>query len=139
MSLASELDDAVKNYPVVTLDEALYGLNCPDAALHIVAAKKDATQVLQNNPNLTLSLDEAASVCIYIQEWMLYKTVNYLMRTAQTDALRPWTPYLALIRSALSKLSVVRDQTIYRGVRQDTAVHIAGMRLHWNVLAVRSV
>eukprot|EP00698_Gefionella_okellyi_P004356 TRINITY_DN14028_c0_g1_i1.p1 TRINITY_DN14028_c0_g1~~TRINITY_DN14028_c0_g1_i1.p1 ORF type:complete len:285 (+),score=36.64 TRINITY_DN14028_c0_g1_i1:58-912(+) len=68
-----------------------------------------------------LTMDEAAAVHLYTQQWInpddsLYRRLNAALRNADRVLIRPYFSYMALLLGALNKLPKFSN-TVYRGVR----------------------
>ncbi|CAF0847257.1 unnamed protein product [Didymodactylos carnosus] len=71
-----------------------------------------------------LTIDESAAIRLYTIEWegahrSLYSILNYTLKTADREDLRPYFKYLKLFLTALAKLPCVPPLTIWRGVTKD--------------------
>lgn len=75
-----------------------------------------------------LTIDESASIRLYTIEWpqphrSLYSMLNYTLKSANREHLRPYFKYLKLFVTALAKLQCVPPQTVWRGVTKDLSSH----------------
>jgi len=71
-----------------------------------------------------LTIDESAAIRLYTIEWApphrsLYSMLNYTLKTAEREHLRPYFKYLKLFLTALVKLPCVPPLTVWRGVTKD--------------------
>jgi hypothetical protein len=77
-----------------------------------------------DNPPNGLTRSESAAIRLYTMEWTdghksLYSILNYTLRTADREDLRPWYKYLKLFLTALVKIPCAPPQTVWRGVTKD--------------------
>jgi hypothetical protein len=88
-------------------------------------------------PSDGLTIDESASIRLYTIEWQgshrsLYSMLNYTLKTADRNDLRPYFKYLKLFLTALAKLPCVPPQTVWRGVTKDLSVNfLPGTLVTW--------
>ncbi|CAF1341272.1 unnamed protein product, partial [Rotaria sp. Silwood1] len=71
-----------------------------------------------------LTVDESASIRLYTIEWekphrSLYSMLNYTLKTASREELRPYFKYMKLFLTALVKLPCIPPLTVWRGVAKD--------------------
>jgi hypothetical protein len=71
-----------------------------------------------------LTIDESAAIRLYTIEWSgghrsLYSMLNYTLKTAAREDLRPYFRYMKLFLTALVKLPCVPPSTVWRGVTKD--------------------
>jgi hypothetical protein len=71
-----------------------------------------------------LTIDESAAIRLYTIEWSaghrsLYSMLNYTLKTAPREDLRPYFRYMKLFLTALVKLPCVPPSTVWRGVTKD--------------------
>ncbi|CAF4322534.1 unnamed protein product, partial [Rotaria sp. Silwood2] len=75
-------------------------------------------------PPDSLTVDESAAIRLYTIEWekphrSLYSMLNYTLKTAPREELRPYFKYMKLFLTALAKLPCVPPLTVWRGVAKD--------------------
>jgi hypothetical protein len=71
-----------------------------------------------------LTIDESAAIRLYTIEWerphrSLYSMLNYTLKIANREDLRPYFKYLKLFLTALVKLPCVPQLTVWRGVTKN--------------------
>jgi hypothetical protein len=74
-----------------------------------------------------LTVDESAAIRLYTIEWerpyrSLYSMLNYTLKTADREDLRPYFKYMKLFLTALAKVPCVPPLTVWRGVTKDLSV-----------------
>ncbi|CAF0850512.1 unnamed protein product, partial [Didymodactylos carnosus] len=92
----------------------------PDLSVYVQIALDETPE----EPPDGLTIDESAAIRLYTIEWerphgSLYSILNYTLKTADREDLRPYFKYLKLFLTALAKLSCVPQLTIWRGVTKD--------------------
>ena len=81
----------------------------------------------------SLSIEEAAAVCVYSMEFGTYKGLNKLLREENRDLLRPFVNYLWLLMHGLSKCPRPKATLVYRGVPCGvSASYIVGSVVIWS-------
>ncbi|CAF1444055.1 unnamed protein product [Rotaria sp. Silwood1] len=75
-------------------------------------------------PSDGLTIDESAAIRLYTLEWerphqSLYSMLNYTLKMANREDLRPYFKYLKLFLTALAKLPCVPPLTVWRGVTKN--------------------
>ena len=75
-------------------------------------------------PPDSLTIDESAAIRLYTIEWdkphqSLYSMLNYTLKDANRENLRPYFKYLKLFLTALVKLPCAPPLTVWRGVTRD--------------------
>jgi hypothetical protein len=110
-----------ENQPLVSLEQAIEPIVTlvPDVKRMAFVAKTKCKKPPANN----LSVDESASIILYLMDWepqekCLYYVLNKTLRSEQRKKLKPWFLYLKLILTALSRLPF-SDRSIFRGVKCD--------------------
>ena len=84
-----------------------------------------------------LTIDESAAIRLYTIEWegphrSLYSMLNYTLKTANREDLRPYFKYLKLFVTALVKLPCVPPLTVWRGVTKDLSAEFSpGTPVTW--------
>ncbi len=84
-----------------------------------------------------LTIDESAAIRLYTIEWerphrSLYSMLNYTLKMANREDLRPYFKYLKLFLTALAKLECVPPLTVWRGVTQNLSTHFPpGTPITW--------
>ncbi|CAF3694643.1 unnamed protein product [Rotaria sp. Silwood1] len=71
-----------------------------------------------------LTVDESAAIRLYTIEWerphrSLYSMLNYTLKNANREELRPYFKYLKLFLTALVKIPCVPPLTVWRGVTKN--------------------
>jgi hypothetical protein len=124
--------------PLLSLEEACEPLLplVPRLPPHIWIAKENS-----KNPADNLTQDESASIRLYTMEWdavdgssrgSLYAHLNRTLKMIDRTKLRPWFRYLKLFLTALAKLPIAPQQTVWRGVRKDhSADYPPGAEVTW--------
>ncbi|CAF1317378.1 unnamed protein product, partial [Didymodactylos carnosus] len=92
----------------------------PDLSVYVQMALDKTPE----EPPDGLTIDESAAIRLYTIEWegphrSLYSILNYTLKTADREDLRPYFKYLKLFLTALAKLPCVPQLTIWRGVTKD--------------------
>ena len=92
----------------------------PDIMSHVKEAKNRYSQTL---PSEGLTVDQAASIYLYTEEWepreqSLYVVLNATLRSKERTILGSWLLYVRLLLTALSRLESTR-RFLYRGVKSD--------------------
>jgi hypothetical protein len=100
---------ALRETPVLTLEEACEGLRIPDLPKYVAKAKR-----YSKNPKKPLYPDEQAAINLYTQDMPLYPELNSALRQSDGRALK-WYRYLKLFLTALHKLPPYRG-TVWRAV-----------------------
>ncbi|CAF1428062.1 unnamed protein product, partial [Didymodactylos carnosus] len=77
-----------------------------------------------DDPPDGLTIDESAAIRLYTIEWegehrSLYSMLNYALKKANREDLRPFFKYLKLFLTALAKLPCVPPLTVWRGVTKN--------------------
>jgi hypothetical protein len=84
-----------------------------------------------------LTIDESAAIRLYTIEWSgphrsLYSMLNYTLKNADRQDLRPYFKYMKLFLTALVKLPCVPPLTIWRGVTKNvSAEFLPGTPVIW--------
>ena len=84
-----------------------------------------------------LTIDESAAIRLYTIEWAkphrsLYSMLNYTLKKANREQLRPYFKYLKLFLTALVKLPCVPSLTVWRGVTEDLSTKFpSGKAVTW--------
>lgn len=124
--------------PLLSLEEACESLLSivPRLAAHIWIAKQNS-----KNPADGLTQDESAAIRLYTMEWdaaadeshpSLYSHLNQTLKLIDRGKLRPWLRYLKLFLTALAKLPMQPQQTVWRGVRDNhSADYPEGAKITW--------
>lgn len=124
-----------ENLPVVSLQEAtqLLGLYVPE-----IESMVDVVQENTLNPADGLTVDESSSIALYTMEWspkenFFHTLLNKMLRSVNRHALLPpWSLFLKLLLTAVSKLPPTGTCTVYRGVKLDLASQYqTGERIVW--------
>ena len=125
--------------PLVSLEEACQPLLniVPHLSSHIFIAKQNSKNPLDN-----LTDNESAAIRLYTMEWYddddlnsnisLYLYLNESLRTTNRTLLRPWFKYLKLFLTALAKLKIKKNLTLWRGVEGDYSDYYSpGSEIIW--------
>jgi hypothetical protein len=77
-----------------------------------------------------LTIDESAAIRLYTIEWRkphrsLYSMLNYTLKKADRDDLRPYFKYMKLFLTAIVKLPFFPPSTIWRGVTKDLSANFS--------------
>jgi len=81
----------------------------------------------------SLSIDEAASICVYTMECGPYKGLNKILRDENRQLIRPFVNYLWLLMHSLRKCPRPTAALVYRGVpRGVSASYIVGSVVTWS-------
>jgi len=93
----------------------------------------ESVLIQEDRNNNLLSLQEAASVCVYSMEFGIYKGLNKLLREENRELLRPFVNYLWLLMHGLSKCPRPAATLVYRGVPCSvSASYIVGSVITWS-------
>lgn len=99
-----------------------------------INARKAKLAMEKTNLEYGLTLDEAATLCLYsIQTGAngLYRLMNAALRANVEEKLRPWFRYLKLLHTALNKLPSVQAR-VWRGVGKSIGTsYRQGMSVVW--------
>jgi hypothetical protein len=108
--------------PLLPLAEACAPLIkiIPDLLTYVQIAI-DETSV---EPPNELTIDESAAIRLYTLEWpgphqSLYSMLNYTLKSASREQLRPYYRYMKLFLTALVKLPCIPPLTVWRGVTKN--------------------
>ncbi|CAF3919940.1 unnamed protein product [Rotaria sp. Silwood2] len=108
--------------PLLPLHEACVPLS---DILHNLSFYVDlALNETPQEPPDSLTVDESAAIRLYTIEWekphrSLYSMLNYTLKTAPREELRPYFKYMKLFLTALVKLPCIPPLTVWRGVAKD--------------------
>ncbi|CAF1346971.1 unnamed protein product, partial [Didymodactylos carnosus] len=96
----------------------------PDLSIYVQMALDETPE----EPPDGLTIDESAAIRLYTIEsegphQSLYSMLNYTLKTADREDLRPYFKYLKLFLTALAKLPCVPPQTVWRGVTKNLSVN----------------
>ncbi|CAF1117654.1 unnamed protein product [Adineta ricciae] len=91
-----------------------------DIAFYVELALKETPE----KPPDGLTVDESAAIRLYTIEWSgghrsLYSMLNFTLKNASRENLRPYFKYMKLFITALVKLPCVPPVTVWRGVTKD--------------------
>ncbi|CAF1419072.1 unnamed protein product [Rotaria sp. Silwood1] len=91
-----------------------------DLSTYVEIALNETPEV----PPDELTIDESAAIRLYTIEWerphrSLYSMLNYTLKMADREALRPYFKYLKLFLTALVKIPCVPPLTVWRGVTKN--------------------
>lgn len=120
-----------ENLPLVSLEEALEPVNhlMADVPKYVYIAKENCHEPMDG-----LTQDESASIMLYTMEWKeesLYRVLNSVLRSEDSQKIKPWFLYLKLIITALKKLPPWQG-TVWRGVNIDLSKQfVRGQRGVW--------
>ena len=105
--------------PLMSLEEAVRSLIPILSAIqsYVYSAKQNCI-----NPADDLTPDQSAAIMLYTMSWeplegCLYHVLNTTLRSRDRQKLKPWFPYLKLFLTALARLPLISNRTIYRGVK----------------------
>ncbi|CAF3614817.1 unnamed protein product [Rotaria sp. Silwood1] len=121
-----ELDlDPIVDYaqePLLSLADACLPLS--DILYNLSFYVQMALDETPSEPPNQLTVDESAAIRLYTIEWeephqSLYSMLNYTLKMASRENLRPYFRYLKLFLTALVKLPCVPPLTAWRGVKID--------------------
>ncbi|CAF1080320.1 unnamed protein product [Rotaria sp. Silwood1] len=121
-----ELDlDPIVDYaqePLLSLADACLPLS--DILYNLSFYVQMALDETPSEPPNQLTVDESAAIRLYTIEWeephqSLYSMLNYTLKMASRENLRPYFRYLKLLLTALVKLPCVPPLTVWRGVKID--------------------
>ncbi|CAF1510746.1 unnamed protein product [Rotaria magnacalcarata] len=108
--------------PLLPLYKACAPLN--GIIQNILFYVQSALEETSEQPLDGLTIDESAAIRLYTIEWegshqSLYSKLNYTLKTASREELRPYFKYLKLFVTALAKLPCTPPSNIWRGVTKD--------------------
>ncbi|CAF4171155.1 unnamed protein product [Rotaria sp. Silwood2] len=108
--------------PLLSLHEACVPLS--DILFNLSFYVELALSETPKEPPNGLTVDESAAIRLYTIEWekphrSLYSMLNYTLKTAPREELRPYFKYMKLFLTALVKLPCVPPLTVWRGVAKD--------------------
>ena len=92
-----------RGVPSVSILEAVSPLDLDDKEVFCESALDYAREYLSAHKDSNLTLDEAAAINLYTQEF-LYKKLNNLLRDKDRKKLVPWFRYLKLFLCGLEKI-----------------------------------
>ena len=108
--------------PLLPLTEACAPLIkiIPDLSIYV----KIAIDETPSEPPNGLTIDESAAIRLYTVEWIgpnrsLYSMLNYTLKNASREQLRPYYRYMKLFLTALVKLPCIPPLTVWRGVTKN--------------------
>lgn len=78
-----------------------------------------------------LTQDEAASVCLYTLGSDFYTMLNDALWKPDNDDVKPFLPYLALLRKALGKMKADAKTICFRGASSDHVQYEEGETIVW--------
>ncbi|CAF2960427.1 unnamed protein product [Rotaria sp. Silwood2] len=106
-------------------------LPLPEACAPLINILHDLSVYVQlaldetpESPSDGLTVDESAAIRLYTIEWegphrSLYSMLNYTLKNANREELRPYFKYMKLFLTALVKLPCVPPLTVWRGVTKN--------------------
>ncbi|CAF4902486.1 unnamed protein product, partial [Rotaria sp. Silwood1] len=108
--------------PLLSLHEACVPLS--DILFNLSFYIELALSETSQEPPDGLTVDESAAIRLYTIEWekphrSLYSMLNYTLKTAPREELRPYFKYMKLFLTGLVKLPCVPPLTVWRGVAKD--------------------
>ena len=143
-TITNTIDDAKADLLPIAgyADEPLLPLFKACAPLaHIVYNLSFYVQMALNQtpeqPEDGLTIDESAAIRLYTFEWntahpSLYEMLNYTLKEADRELLRPYFKFLKLFLTALVKLPCVPPLTIWRGVTRNLSAEFPiGTSVTW--------
>jgi len=121
--------------PLLTLIEACAPLI--DIIQNLLVYVHMALDETPEEPPDGLTIDESAAIRLYTIEWSgsqrsLYSMLNYTLKNADRQDLRPYFKYMKLFLTALVKLPCVPPLTVWRGVTKNVSAEFSpGTRVTW--------
>ena len=136
----SLLEVSIQETPLVSLEEAAKPLEHLISDVYQMVSR---AKCQSKNPNGGLTVDESASIRLYILEWShgesLYKILNNNIRSEELNALKPWLLYLRLILTALRKLPRYQG-ILYRSTRANLSdQYVTGLTHTWKIFTSTTV
>jgi hypothetical protein len=121
--------------PLLPLARACAPLN--DVLHNLPLYVQKALDETPETPPDGLTIDESAAIRLYTIEWeephrSLYSSLNYTLKNADAEQLRPYFKYMKLFITALAKLPCVPPLTVWRGVTKNLSEEFPpGTQVTW--------